>query len=154
MDYYQHYICCAANENRIPNANKFDNVFAFTSYALNDVEHNKFSEIKNRISTTTIAKQNDYVMLTRHSHLARIKKMAESGADFNGAILIYSMWTGYTKKDDMKHYLAEMKRLGFTIQELHTSGHANMPDIERLKCHTNAKTVVFVHYEPQSPNVG
>ena len=53
------------------------------------------------------------------------------------------MWQGY--KEEMKEFLDGVQNLGVKVIDLHVSGHADLPAIEKLIKRTNPKKIELVH---------
>ncbi len=106
-----------------------------------------FFEFKQKRGIAGIAKGKPFVMLVRPSMLGYLKKLAGK-MDLGGALLVYSMWSGYREHDDVKIFLTEAQMLGLTERTLHTSGHASEQDLERLKECVSASEYVTVHTLP------
>jgi len=69
------------------------------------------------------------VMLFRPS---MIEDMEEAKC-ITGTRLIYSMWSGYLKDDKQKPFLAWLDSHGISLDECHTSGHAAVGDLVKLR---------------------
>ena len=99
----------------------------------------KFSEF--RISRSQLENdQRNAMMIVRPNMLVDIRSCG-----FQGGILYYSMWRGY--RDDKKQikFESEIERLMFEIKPLHTSGHASIPDIQKLIIGLNPQKVIPIH---------
>ena len=73
-----------------------------------------------------------YVMEVKESMLIDIKKLLEKGL-FDKTCLIYSMWDGYTLKEDkLKKFIEKLKNMNIDIYYLHTSGHADKLAFKKL----------------------
>lgn len=72
---------------------------------------------------------------------------------FPKSLLIYSMWSGYLNKahpafDEYKsRFIEEALNNGCKIIHLHTSGHADLSQIETVCRITQAKTIIPIHTE-------
>ena len=67
----------------------------------------------------------------------------------NGEI-IYSQWSGYLKDGTEDNLLAFATRFNLPIQNIHTSGHADIPTLKNLLATTNPKMLVPIHsFEPK-----
>lgn len=84
--------------------------------------------------------QNSIVMTVRPS----MKRDIEIAGLHNG-LFLYSMWSGYRYSDYQKTFEDYMKNAGFALDELHTSGHASVSDIQRVISELNPKQIVPVH---------
>ena len=67
--------------------------------------------------------------------------------NFDGGLLIYSMWSGYRKQPEMEAFLRACEDMGLKVVELHTSGHADADTIKRLIAHVNPGEIIPVHTE-------
>ena len=59
--------------------------------------------------------------------------------------LIYSLWGGYLEKDSIFPFLNWLERHRIPMSQIHTSGHASIPDLQRLARAINARMVVPIH---------
>ncbi len=148
-DFYNAMIACAAGGN-IPRPDVFGDVYAFTSVPVRGRRKEMFFQFENRRGLRQIAKDANFVMLVRPRMRGYIEKLHKS-LDLQGATLVYSMWSGYKKNDEMKAFLDGLKGLGVEVVDLHTSGHASTEDIELLKQTVCADEYVSVH---TCPNCG
>ncbi len=81
------------------------------------------------------------VMLFRSS----MQKDIEKAHCTDGAHLVYSMWDGYLKEDRMKPFLEWLNQQGIPMSKCHTSGHASVKDLRRLRDAFSSAVVVPVH---------
>ena len=127
LDTYAGQITATIGGN-IPNPRTFFNVKIFqTSSSKHDILENY---PKNKIWKNKIAKSN-FLMCVRTS----MKKYLESYPNefsFEGCTLFYSMWEGYKKQENMKKFLKFMEEKGVKTISLHTSGHADEKDFDKL----------------------
>ncbi len=142
-DVYTALLAQAAG-GRIPRPDIFDDVYAFTPRPVRGKRRDLFLEFEQKRGAARIAKGKPFVMLVRPSMLGYLKKLAQK-TELDGALLIYSMWSGYREHDDVKRFLAEARELGIEERTLHTSGHASKQDIERLTARVSASEYVTVH---------
>ena len=63
----------------------------------------------------------------------------------SGACLVYSMWDGYLKEERLKPFLAWLKQRGIELHKCHTSGHASVIDLRRLRNAFGSAVAVPVH---------
>ena len=142
LDTYAGQITATIGGN-IPNPRTFFNVKIFqTSSSKHDILENY---PKNKIWKNKIAKSN-FLMCVRTS----MKKYLESYPNefsFEGCTLFYSMWEGYKKQEDMKEFLKFMEEKGVKIISLHTSGHADEKDFDKLIKKVEPEIIVPVHTE-------
>ena len=85
-----------------------------------------------------------YTMLVRSSMTDALDKLLETRPD---ATLIYSMWSGYREKEDIKQLLEIFERRNCPIYTLHTSGHADSDAIQKLIDTIKPKEIKYVHGE-------
>lgn len=100
---------------------------------------NKFSKYK--ITKKEISKNpSDFVVVVRPSmkiDLERIK--AENGN------LIYSMWEGYKEQATTKEFMDWLQSKGFTVHDIHTSGHADTDTLKELADTLAPKSIIPIH---------
>ncbi len=61
------------------------------------------------------------------------------------ASLVYSMWDGYLKDEKLKPFLAWLDERGIPLHHCHTSGHASVKDLQRLRVAFGDAVVVPIH---------
>jgi len=91
-------------------------------------------------SNKIIQNPNFYVIIVRPSMKRDIEKYTS-----NGGSLIYSMWSGYKKKEDTKTFLSWLKNLNFDIKEVHTSGHANPKTLKEFADALKPESIIPIH---------
>ena len=127
----------------IPNPRTFSNVRMFLT------NQNKYKILenyqKNKIGKNEIAKSN-FMMYIRSSMKQYLEKYPE-GFSFEGCTLFYSMWEGYKKEKNMEEFLEFMEEKGVKIISLHTSGHADEKDFDKLIKKVEPKIIIPVHTE-------
>jgi len=69
----------------------------------------------------------------------------EGAACLDGSCLVYSMWDGYLKNEEQKPFLSWLKERGIPLHQCHTSGHASLPDLKRLRNAFSSAVAVPVH---------
>jgi ribonuclease J len=82
------------------------------------------------------------VMLFRPAMLPDIDAVP---AAWNGARMIWSQWDGYLPNDANKAFLAALAKRGVPLEVIHTSGHASIVDLKRLKEAMAPDVLVPVH---------
>jgi ribonuclease J len=142
---------------RIPNPRAFSDVFMFiarhcdTATPRGKAIHDRlFSFWNKKLPRKMIASEKPYshfTMCVRQGMHGFLRKLSEERGDFANGALIYSLWQGYKKKEDMASFLDEMSELGLEIIDLHSSGHADEETISRLIAHIKPKEIVPVHTE-------
>jgi len=55
------------------------------------------------------------------------------------------MWEGYKEKSYTKNFLDWLITKGFSIHDLHTSGHADIETLKEMANTLNPKTIVPIH---------
>jgi ribonuclease J len=141
----------------IPNPRKFDDVFTFLSRGCDinkpqdKARYDRLSQFgKKKLPRSMIASQKPYshfTMCVRQSMSSFLRNLSKERSDFAEGALIYSLWPGYKKKEDMASFLEEMSDLGLELIDLHTSGHADEGTIRRLIERLNPNEIVPVHTE-------
>ena len=127
----------------IPNPRTFSKVKIFqTSSRKHEILENY---PQNKIGKNEIANSN-FMMCVRSS----MKKYLESYPNefsFEGCTLFYSMWKGYKKQENMKEFLKFMEEKGVKTISLHTSGHADEKDFDKLIKKIEPEIIIPVHTE-------
>jgi ribonuclease J len=65
--------------------------------------------------------------------------------NIEGGNLIYSMWRGYEKKKGTKEFIDYLKSRNFTVNHIHSSGHADLPTLEKMVNAIAPKKLVPIH---------
>jgi ribonuclease J len=93
------------------------------------------------ISTQTILKSPEkYVVFLKYE----ITNDFLSNKIFNeDAALIWSMWDGYKEKQEKT--LARIEKTGTQMKDLHTSGHADIPTLQKFAQTLNPKIIIPMH---------
>ena len=127
----------------IPNPRTFSNVRMFLT------NQNKYKILenypKNKIGRKGIVNSN-FMMCIRSSMKQYLEKYPEEFS-FEGCTLFYSMWAGYKKEKNTKEFLEFMEEKGVKIISLHTSGHADEKDFDKLIKKVEPKIIIPVHTE-------
>lgn len=75
----------------------------------------------------------------------------ERAGCLDGAKLIYSLWSGYLKDGRYQWFMDWLDNHQIPIRHCHTSGHASLPDLQRLAHAISAKRLVPIHtFEPDN----
>jgi ribonuclease J len=69
----------------------------------------------------------------------------ERAGCLDGACLVYSMWDGYLADEKTQQVLSWLKERGIPMNKCHTSGHASVNDLRRLRTAFASAVVVPVH---------
>ena len=91
-----------------------------------------------------LAEPGRYVVLLK---TAITEAMLANGLFCADASFVYSMWGGYKKQEQMATMLAKIKRTGTRMDDIHTSGHADVPTLKRFAAAMNADRIVPIHTE-------
>ena len=127
----------------IPNPRTFSNVRIFLT------NPNKYKILKNypknKIGKNEIANKN-FMMCIRSSMKQYLENRSKEFS-FEGCVLFYSMWEGYKKQENMKEFLKFMEEKGVKTISLHTSGHADEKDFDKLIKKVEPQIIIPVHTE-------
>jgi ribonuclease J len=66
-----------------------------------------------------------------------------------GACVVCSEWQGYLDKEGNKWFVDWLKRTGTPLKHCHTSGHASIPDLRRMRNAFPGAVAVPVHLDDQ-----
>jgi ribonuclease J len=147
MDMYTAHILKATGNDRLPQAH-WPHVRVFLPYF-------QMKRIK-RLKQFTLAKQyrpyrifpkdlaavsSNSVMLFRESMIQDV----EEAQCLEGSCVVYSMWDGYLKYERMKPFLKWLDKRGLKLHKCHTSGHASVSDLRRLRNAFGSAVTVPVH---------
>ena len=142
LDTYAGQITATIGGN-IPNSGTFSNVRMFLT------NQNKYEILenykKNKIGRKGTVNSN-FMMCVRSSMKQYLENYPE-GFSFEGCTMFYSMWEGYKKEKNMKEFLEFMEEKGVKIISLHTSGHADEKDFDKLIKKVEPKIIIPVHTE-------
>lgn len=83
------------------------------------------------------------VMLFRPSMMCEVEKLG----CLDGARLIYSMWSGYLKDEKQMPFLEWLQLHNIPLDECHTSGHAALEDLVKLRNVFKDAPLVPIHTE-------
>lgn len=106
-------------------------------------EFDRVNEIRqHRIFPEDLRNRRDSLVLSFRPSMA---KELERAKCLEGAHLIWSMWPGYLKESRMDTFRAFLDRNGICTTMIHASGHATVPDLQRLARAIDAERVVPIH---------
>lgn len=132
----------------IPNPLGFDDVSVFMTRAYGK-DHFRYS-LFDKYGSHKIAKaqlvRRRFVMCVRASMLHYLQSLHDK-MSFEGGLLVYSFWSGYKSKPEMRSFLDQCEQMGLRIVTLHTSGHADEAAIRRLIDTVHPTTILPVHTE-------
>jgi ribonuclease J len=106
-------------------------------------------DIKNRFSRYWIPRKvinadpSKYILLVRPTMKDDIDRMT----CLEGGVLAYSLWDGYKKDKQVRDFLALLAGKGMTIVDVHTSGHAPLPILQKMAEMLKPKVIIPVHTE-------
>lgn len=89
---------------------------------------------------------NRFVLCIRPSMKGLLRSLSKK-MDFDGGLMIYSMWNGYKAKPEVDAFLELSRDLGLNEVALHNSGHADIETIEALVAYVNPNQIIPVHTE-------
>ena len=127
----------------IPNPRTFSNVRIFLT------NQDKYEILKNypknKIGKNEIANKN-FMMCIRSSMKQYLENRSKEFS-FEGCTIFYSMWEGYKKEKNTKEFLEFMEEKGVKTISLHTSGHADEKDFDKLIKKVEPEIIIPVHTE-------
>ena len=89
----------------------------------------RFGKTRFKMSRNDMPERLDKIMLyVRPGMECDIERI--SGIE--GSVLLYSLWKGYREEGTTKKFLDTLNGLGISERYLHTSGHAPIPELQRL----------------------
>ena len=124
----------------IPNP-AFSDVYAFIT---NPDRYDALTKYR-RMGKEGMAKT-PFVMCVRSTMLSYLQSLSKT-VDFEGGLLVYSMWSGYQQQPGMSRFLKACEEMGLRFITLHTSGHADAEAIQRLIARVNPSEIIPVHTE-------
>ena len=127
----------------IPNPRTFFNIRIFLTTPNKHEILENYSQ--NKIGKNEIANSN--FMMSIRSSMKQYLENRSKEFSFKDCVLFYSMWEGYKKQENMKEFLKFMEEKGVKIISLHTSGHADEKDFDKLIKKIEPKIIIPVHTE-------
>ena len=127
----------------IPNSRTFFNVRIFLTTPNKHEILENYSQ--NKIGKNEIANSN--FMMSIRSSMKQYLENRSKEFSFEGCVLFYSMWEGYKKQENMKEFLKFMEEKGVKTISLHTSGHADEKDFDKLIKKIEPQIIIPVHTE-------
>ena len=148
LDLYALEVLAATGKASIPGAH-WDNVAVYVpEHQRRHIARTKQFELLDRhklhrIYRDTLAPMaSRAVMLFRPTMMRDIDLMA--GA-WKGARMIWSQWSGYLPSETNLRFQENLAERGVTLEVIHTSGHASIPDLKRLAAAIAPDVLVPVH---------
>jgi len=147
MDMYTAHILAATENPRLPQAH-WAATRVFLPWAQKQrIKNDKSFHISNKHRPDRIFPEHlanaahKSVMLFRPSMRIDLEK-----ADcLNGACLVYSMWSGYLETESTKRFLPWLEKHDIQLHQIHTSGHASVKDLQRLRNAFDEAVVIPIH---------
>lgn len=147
IDLYTAVILEATGNEKLPQSSWAGIELYTPMLQMKQINNNGWGEIHKRHSAGEIAieaiKKNPgkYTLLFRSLHCMDL------GRNFclNDALFIYSQWGGYWKRDSFKKVRAWLKRHHIPKIEVHTSGHADLSDLQKFANALNPRKIVPIH---------
>lgn len=149
VDMYTAHILKATGRSTIPQAHWPEVRVFLPKFQKNRIKRGKQFELANQYRPYRIfpaqlaAAAKNSVMLFRPSMQIDV----EDAGCFDGACLVYSMWDGYLNDPEMKPFLAWLKDRRIPMHKCHTSGHASVKDLQRLRAAFKDTQVAPIHTE-------
>ncbi len=147
LDMYTAHILAATENPRLPQSDWARvRVYLPFSQKLRIIQDELFA-ISNKYKAFRIyekelqAAASSSVMLFRPN----MRRELEQVDCLKGASFVYSMWDGYLDEEKMKPFLAWLGEHGIPLIKCHTSGHASVKDLQRLREAFASATVVPIH---------
>ena len=63
----------------------------------------------------------------------------------HGGVFLYSLWNGYRNNEYQIIFEKSLEEKGFSLETLHTSGHASVDDIKRVIKELDMQKLVPIH---------
>jgi len=149
VDMYTAHILAATQNPRIPQSH-WDQVRVFLPYTQKQrIVRDRSFEIADRYGLDRIYPEQLSGVATRSAMLFRpsMRRDLEDADCLADATLVYSMWDGYLRDQKMQSFLAWLDGRGILLHRLHTSGHASVKDLQRLRDACGDAVVVPIHTE-------
>lgn len=153
MDMYTAHILAATENPRLPQSDWTETRVFLPWSQKQRIKMDRSFEIANRYKLDRIYPEQlagaaaKSVMLFRPSMRIDLEK-----ADcLDGACLVYSMWDGYLKDEKLKPFLNWLDERDILLHPVHTSGHASVKDLQRLRKAFADAVVVPIH--TQTPDL-
>lgn len=89
---------------------------------------------------TISANPSNYVVIVRPGMKADVEKIT-----VDKGVLVYSMWEGYMQNKSNFDFINYLKNRNFTLEQIHTSGHADMHTLKRMVEAIKPKHIVPMH---------
>ncbi len=144
--YVAHILRELGSQASLPQA-EWDRIRVFYPYRLarrwanEGFRHRLFGFKDRRLSRDELrAQPGKYLMLARSSMDDDLSRL-----NLKEAALVWSMWSGYLKEASSSGLRSLAQRVGIQIQTIHTSGHAEREDLQRLAKALQPKRLIPIH---------
>jgi ribonuclease J len=152
LDLYTASVAAATSNVKIPQAG-FENLLVYVPLrqriqVKESREFQRVSDVKPvRIFPEDLAaRANELVLTFRTSMIPEIEK----ARCLNGASAVWSMWPGYLRQPGQERLLSFLERHAIPFETHHASGHAYIPDLQRLARAIAPNRLVPIHsFAPQ-----
>jgi ribonuclease J len=147
VDMYTAHILDATENSNVPQSYwKEVNVFLPYSQKKRILQDKSFS-IAEKFKCDRIYPENLVSVASRSVMLFRpsMSRDLEKANCLDGACLVYSMWDGYLKEEKMKPFRKWLEQRNIPLLKCHTSGHASVSDLRRLRNAFGSAVAVPVH---------
>ncbi len=123
----------------------------FSKYLMRKIAASKMSSLFRRYRPYEIEPQEvgrdpgRFFMMYRESLNAEVEQVA----NFEGAVMIYSMYEGYRREASFQKVQSFLTKHGIALESAHTSGHAGFDDLKSLVTALKPKVLTPIHtFEP------
>ena len=147
IDLYTAVVLEATGRTTIPQSS-WDDVGLYIPYRQRVyVKNNRLFDDLGRHSAHRVFPEELQGLAKRAVMLFRPHMMWDQGVGkaLDGARLSYSMWGGYLQQEASRRVLAWLATHGIRYSHIHTSGHASVPDLQRLAAGIAPKRLVPIH---------
>jgi ribonuclease J len=152
IDVYTAAILEATGNEHIPQSDWPDIALYVPQSQRLQIKKNKWFDLlkkhsANRIFAKDVQKDvSRYVILFRPLYIHDLEKAGV----LENAIYVYSQWEGYLERESFASVRAFLERNKIKKSNIHTSGHASLPDLKRFAAAINAKKLIPVHtFQPE-----
>jgi ribonuclease J len=147
LDMYTAHILAATENPRLPQAD-WDHVRVYLPFSQKQrIIQDEAFEISGKYKAYRIYPKQLEAVASRSVMLFRpsMRLDLEKANCLKGAHFIYSMWDGYLEEEKMKPFQAWLREHGIPLIKCHTSGHASVKDLQRLREAFAGALVVPIH---------
>jgi len=152
-DLYTAHILMAINNLRLPHPGFRDFHVFVPEFQRRLIKKRELFDIPLSISSCRVYPEKLAEMASSSVILFRpsMTEDLERAKCLEGASLIYSLWSDYLKDRRYQRFIAWLENHQIPIIHCHTSGHASLPDLQRLAQAISSKRLVPIHtFEPDT----